>query len=186
MDRTAFDTVTRLFAGKASRRVVLTSLIGSGILLTDATPPHAKTRIRRRRKRSRGADGANGANGANSSGVPTGTPPSRCYPSTTCTPGSGALNTGCDFSHTTQFRELNARGAILSGANLSYADATAADFRGTTLTNACLVSATLRNAIIDGSTALNGAIFCRTVMPDGVINDRDCARGSECCPTAGA
>ncbi len=191
VDRTTFDTVTRRFARKASRRTALASLFGFGIVALQARSLDARTRTRRRRKRSRGADGANGANGANSTGSPTGTgtpsgnPPSRCYPGTSCTPGSGALNARCDFSRSSMLRGLNARGAVLSSANLSFADATAADFRGAALSNACLVGATLRDAAIDGSTVLNGAIFCRTVMPDGSINDRDCASGTECCPTAG-
>lgn len=184
MDRTIFDTATRRFASKASRRTALASLLGAGLVALESPALHARTRIRKRRKRSRGADGANGANGANNSS-PSGIPVNRCYPGTTCTPGGGAPNARCDFSRTTLFRGLIARGADLSGTNLSFADATGADFRGAALSNACLVGATLRNAIIDGSTTINGAIFCHTVMPDGTRNDRDCAHGTECCPTTG-
>jgi hypothetical protein len=49
-------------------------------------------------------------------------------------------------------------GAILSGANLTNTDLTGADLTGADLSGAILVA----------------TIFCRTVMPDGTVNNRDC------------
>jgi hypothetical protein len=108
-----------------------------------------------------------------------------CFPGTNCNfPGAGVVATGCDFSGSTTFRDLDARGAILSGANFTNADLSGADVRGALLDGACLVGADLHDARLDTSTLLDGAIFCRTVMPDGAINDTGCTHGTSCCPTA--
>jgi hypothetical protein len=39
------------------------------------------------------------------------------------------------------------------------------------------------DAKLGSSVNLGGAIFCRTLMPDGSIEDRDCGKGTACCPT---
>jgi sugar lactone lactonase YvrE len=109
-----------------------------------------------------------------------------CFPRGACQPGRGKTLAGCDFLQTTSFRDLDVRGAVLRGANFTRADLSGADFRGAVLSGACFVDADLRGARIDHSTMLGGAIFCRTVMPDGTINDRGCGRGTTCCPTCGA
>ena len=75
------------------------------------------------------------------------------------------------------------KGADLSGADLSEADLVFAnlsgayppgtDLRRANLYRADLFFADLRAADLTG-TNLNGAHLCRTTMPDGSINNRDC------------
>jgi len=70
-------------------------------------------------------------------------------------------------------READLREANLSGANLRLADLREADLSGANLTGADLARANLKGANLTGAD-LRGAKFCRTAMPDGSINDRDC------------
>jgi hypothetical protein len=58
-----------------------------------------------------------------------------------------------------------------------------ADFRGANLSGACLVGASLAEARLGASVNLHKAVFCRTIMPDGSVNDDDCDKGTPCCPT---
>ncbi|MGH3803103.1 MAG: pentapeptide repeat-containing protein, partial [Pseudonocardiaceae bacterium] len=106
----------------------------------------------------------------------------RCYPGAQCAPGQGKDNSGCDFSRGVAFFELNAQGSNLSQANFTDAQMAGANFQGADLGGACLVGANLLGAVIDASTNLRGAVYCRTLMPDGTFNDRDCGQGSRCCP----
>jgi uncharacterized protein YjbI with pentapeptide repeats len=62
----------------------------------------------------------------------------------------------------------NLRGAILSGANL-----TNADLRGANLARANLTKANLTKANLEGAD-LDSADFCKTAMPDGTLNNRNC------------
>ena len=107
-----------------------------------------------------------------------------CYPGTTCEPGRGATNAGCDFGGSSLFRNLNVRGAVLSSANFSGADLSSADLRGAVLRDACLVGADLTDARLDNSTVLGGAIFCQTIMPDTSVDNSGCGQPTACCPTS--
>jgi hypothetical protein len=51
------------------------------------------------------------------------------------------------------------------------------------LSGACFVDANLLDAKLGASVNLDKAIYCRTLMPDGTRNDRDCDKGTRCCPT---
>jgi hypothetical protein len=64
------------------------------------------------------------------------------------------------------------RSANLAGARLSSADFEGADVRGANFTDADLDRADIRNWRADG------AVFCRTTMPDGSLNSADCPPGS--------
>ena len=80
------------------------------------------------------------------------------------------------------FHQLQAQGSNLSGANFTGAQMAEANFQGADLGGACLVGANLLGAAIDNSTNLKDAIFCRTLMPDGSLNDSGCDQGTPCCP----
>ena len=67
-------------------------------------------------------------------------------------------------------------GPTCSGANLTKAN----------LSGACLVDATLSGATVTNNTNMYNAIFCRTTMPDGSINNSGCSSGTPCCPTCDA
>jgi hypothetical protein len=75
------------------------------------------------------------------------------------------------------------KGANLSGAVFRGAVLTKANFAGANLSKTCLVDANLTGATINGSTNLSGAVYCRTVMPDGLVNNNGCRKGTTCCPT---
>lgn len=64
-------------------------------------------------------------------------------------------------------------GADLWKANLTNANLTDANLKYANLTDANLTYANLTNANLAFPT-LNGAVFCRTVMPDGSINNSSC------------
>ena len=73
----------------------------------------------------------------------------------------------------------NLEGANLKGANLTGADLTktnleGADLAGTNLTNTDLTNATLEYARNFNTADTTGAIFCRTIMPDGTKNKSGC------------
>ncbi|MGH2614532.1 MAG: pentapeptide repeat-containing protein, partial [Thermomicrobiales bacterium] len=58
-------------------------------------------------------------------------------------------------------------GAILGGANFD---------------QACLFDADLTGAKVNNSTNTDSAFFCRTTLWDGTVSNRDCNRGTACCP----
>jgi uncharacterized protein YjbI with pentapeptide repeats len=62
--------------------------------------------------------------------------------------------------------------ATLTGADLSRANLTNADLREANLFEADLTGANLREV-----RNRNAAKFCKTTMPDGTLNDRDCTLG---------
>jgi hypothetical protein len=109
---------------------------------------------------------------------------STCFPRTTaCQVGRMKNGSGCDFAGSTAFApnkdlwkfngsNANFRGVNFNGANLSDAN----------LSSACLVEANLTGANLT-RTNLGHAIRCRTVMPNGEIDDSGCGSATSCCPT---
>jgi uncharacterized protein YjbI with pentapeptide repeats len=175
MDRARFDALTRVLAGRPSRRSLLASLFAVA-LVTDA-PDSLKANgvASRHRHRHRGTP----ARRAKVRGEQV---PARCYPGKPCVPGKGKNTAKCDFTGSTSFTGADLSSSNLSEANLTGVDATHTSFKSANLSGACLVDAVLRDANLKQATT-TGAIFCRTVMPDGSINNAGCARGSACCPT---
>ncbi|MFN8590946.1 MAG: pentapeptide repeat-containing protein [Thermomicrobiales bacterium] len=159
MDDAHFDSLARqVFTGlRGSRRAAIAALVGGALFRSDLGKGFARTKAK--------ADA------------------SVCYPGTRCAPGEGKNASGCDFSGSTGFYQGKFRGANLSNSNFTGAQLAGGDFRGANLSGACLVGANLQAAKLGSSVNLKGAIFCRTLMPDGAFNDRDCDRGTACCPT---
>ena len=168
MDRGLFDALTRLVASRQSRRAAIAALLGAML------PGHhpAATLARRRKRKQKGHDQEEPSPGAGP-----------CFPGTHCQPTRGGAHAGCDFGVSAALRGRNMRGAVLSGANFTLADLRGADFRGAVLDGACLLGANLAGAVIDETTVLGDAIFCRTIMPDGSLNNSGCEQGTACCPT---
>jgi hypothetical protein len=163
MDHNRFDSLARVvFADrKTSRRAALAAILGTVLLRFD--PSAARTKRRGRdRLRAQAAP--------------------RCYPGARCTPGKGKNASGCDFSGSTAFFAGDFRGANLSNSNFTGASLARGDFRGANLSGACLVGANLQGAKLGSSVNLGGAIFCRTLMPNGTFNDDDCDKATNCCP----
>jgi hypothetical protein len=168
MDREQFDTLARLVSTRQSRRAALTMVLGAALL------GHNPAVLAKRTRTGSVKAQANGKAKAKSK---------PCYPSTNCTPGKGKNTSGCDFSNSTAFFQGDFRGANLSNSNFTGAQMAQGDFRGANLSGACFVGANLLDATMGASVNLGNAIFCRTLMPDGSIEDRDCDKGTACCPT---
>ncbi len=105
---------------------------------------------------------------------------------------TGSDLTDADLSQTelsgAGFNNANLSGVNLSDANAAYADFTAADLRHADLSRANFYSADMREAVLShanldganftrahraGITAV-GAFVCKTTMPDGHVEHRDC------------
>jgi hypothetical protein len=182
MDRGQFDTLARIVSTRQSRRAMLATLLGVLVLQHDPDPLAAKVLgARRGQGRQEGRGKHQHQHHGKGKGHGQGQPP--CYPGTICLPGPGQDNSGCDFRGSTQFHQRDVRGADLSGANLTGAQLSEANLQGVDLGGACLVGANLLAATIDSSTNVKDAIFCHTLMPDGSVNDHDCGKGTDCCPT---
>src|SRR4029078_7359185 len=97
-----------------------------------------------------------------------------CFPNTTCTRGRGRNPSRCDFAFSTVFKNKDVRGSNLSQSNFYNADLTGADFRGANLSGGCFINANLTGAKLGSSVNIGGAVFCRTTMPDGTIDNSGC------------
>lgn len=89
--------------------------------------------------------------------------------------------TGADLTRT-KLIEANLIRATLTGADLTGADLSRANLTNANLTNADLREANLFEADLTGANLRevrnrNAAKFCKTTMPDGTVNDRDCTLG---------
>jgi len=73
----------------------------------------------------------------------------------------------------TNFEDANLRRADLSGANLHMANFSNAYLRETNLTGADLSEAVLLKANMKDAV-LTGTKFCKTIMPDGAVNNSGC------------
>lgn len=175
MDRTHFDAFAKLFSTQGSRRATLAAVFSAAVLGHDADTLFAARnkhgRKHRRRRKNRQSD------------IPFVPIVEVCFAGTNCVPGRGRTNSDCDFSNSTVFVDLDARGSVLDGANFTGANLAGADLRGAVLTGACFVDANLTGATIDNSTLLDEAIFCNVVTPDGSILNSGCGRQSGCCKT---
>lgn len=97
---------------------------------------------------------------------------------------SNAKLSGADLSSSilinTKLRHANLNGAILSGADFSDADLRGADLRGAILSNVKLYESILGEANLKGvkisNDDINNAFLCNTIMPDGNVSNRNCAK----------
>ena len=177
MDRERFDALTRLLATTGSRRKTL------GVLLAAAVAGGHAESLLAARKRKRRHGRPRGNKRVRSQQAPAG-----CFPGspTGCIPGPKANLSTCDFEDSNSLENVNCTSCNLSGANLQDADASGANFNKANLQKACLVDADLTGATINASTNLKDALFCRTTMPNGSINNSGCSKGTNCCPTCDA
>ena len=166
MDHEHFDSLARLVSTQQSRRNAVAALLGAMLLRheLDATLARNRRKVKAQAKTR-----------AKAKAKP-------CYPGTRCTPGKGRNTSGCDFSHSTHFKNKDVRGANLSNSNFFAADLESADFRGANLSGSCFVAASLLNAKLGSSVNLGNAIFCHTLMPDGSFNMSGCEHATACCP----
>jgi hypothetical protein len=160
MDHARFDTLARrVFTDlRQSRRTAVATLLGATLLRHELGPVFAKPKAK---AKAAAADA--------------------CFPSTNCTPGKGKNTSRCDFAFSTVFRNKDVRGSNLSNANFYNADLTGADFRGANLSGGCFINANLTGAKLGSSVNLKDAVFCRTTMPDGTIDNSGCDGDTPCC-----
>lgn len=215
MDRYDFDAIVRVFATHQSRRATVAALLGAALLgrTLESDAKHgkgkqqAKDRADHDRKSSRRTrrtpsyhdnDHGNGKNRGKPSHDQDGRRNQRgekgrisaaspvCFGGSPCQPGPGANLKGCDFGSSPVLRSRDLRRANLASANLRDADVSAADLRNANLGKACLVDAILRSVRTDSATNWSGALYCRTIMPDGSTNNSGCTLGTACCPVCDA
>ncbi|MFN8594060.1 MAG: pentapeptide repeat-containing protein [Thermomicrobiales bacterium] len=183
MDRGRFDALARLIRTTKSA-VELLGWFSSGSMSPAAaswTKPHSRRNeeIPERRAGRRGR--AHGRDKDSRKPATAEAVPASCFTGTNCSPAPGANLKKCDFGGQT-IENLNLSGSNLKGANLANADASGANFAKANLDGACLVEADLSGANLTGANT-SGAIFCRTIMPNGSINNSGCGTATSCCPT---
>ena len=108
--------------------------------------------------------------------APGATLPARTSPAVTSTAPRCARSTAAIRT----FDQADLQGAVLSDACLQGASFRGADLRGSTWGGACLIDADFTGAALGETTTFADAIVCGTILPDGTIDNRDCAR----CPAA--
>jgi hypothetical protein len=106
-----------------------------------------------------------------------------CWRVGTCIPKKGSNVSRCNLEGSTAFAGLDCTGCNVSRANLHDVDATGANFTRANLSGSCLVDADFSGATFANNTNLYNAIFCRTTMPGGGINNSGCNKATACCPT---
>ncbi len=205
MDCDRFDALARLLATSGSRRAALGALLGAGLLGHDsnalAKPGKGK---RKNRGKNRGRRKKRGRNGPG--GDPTPDPPveSACGTRHCDPPEPGSTRSGCEFNrfNGASFAGQDFNGSIFRRIDGRGTNVNDTDNHGSVFAEACLRSATFRGARLGGSTwsgaclvdadftgadlgrdadALNGALLCHTIMPDGSRNDRDCGVDTALC-----
>jgi hypothetical protein len=179
MDARHFDRFARSLAAAATRRGLLSGLLAG--ILTPLLPALAAKRGKQRGKHKPRARGKRQKRRS----------PRRvqaqaaCFSGAACIPGPGAYLAKCDFGGSNALENVNCTGCNLSEAGLKGADASGASFKKANLSKACLVDADLTGANLSNANLL-GAIFCRTTMPNGSINNSGCSKGASCCPICDA
>jgi hypothetical protein len=180
MDRLRFDTLTRLLATTGSRRSALGALLGAALLGT------APDLVAGRGKGGKGQAGRKGRGKGKDRKSRRKTQaeqvPADCFPNSRCTGRFGAQLARCDFGNSNTFENGRCIGCNLNQANFQDADASGVKFSAVNLGGACLVDADFSGGTFLGVNTL-GAIFCRTIMPNGMINNSGCNRPTPCCPT---
>lgn len=106
-----------------------------------------------------------------------------CWRAGACIVSKGSNVSQCDLAGYTAPNPLDCTRCNLSRANLREADLTGVNFTRANLSGACLVNADFTGATFTNATNLYGAIFCRTILPDGSTNNSGCGSGTACCPT---
>ncbi len=188
MDPHHFDGLTKALGQARTRRTALGGLL-AGLLLPLSTEAKRKTsrgKDAKQRKRKGHQPGKHQTRKQRrKSAERQAQAEAVCYSGTSCTAKPGANLTRCDFTGSAAMQGATCAGCNLSKTGFRNADLSGADLARTNLDKACLVGANLRGALLAGANS-SGAIYCGTIMPDGSVNDRDCAKGTACCPTCDA
>ena len=202
MDRWRFDAMIELLATPGSRRAGIGALLAVGSLggvpatLLASDTGKRKGRGKRRRKRGR-KDRAGGQHPE--------PPAAECFVAARqcAAPEPGSPRAECDFAERSfagedhngsifrriegsgaNFDDTDNRGSVFADARLRFATFRGARLAGSTWGGACLFAADFTGADLGhDADALDGAVLCATIMPDGARNDRDCGQSQTypCC-----
>ena len=170
-----FDTFTRLFSARQTRRAAVAGLLGAsvtGALLGGDADVEAKNKGKGK-SRSKGKE--------KKRKIKAQAVPANCFIQG-CTLTKSNLSK-CDFGGTSTLAGKNLTGFNLSDINLEDGNASGANFTGVNFAKSCLVDANLTGAIINGSTNFSQTKRCRTTMPNGSIDNTGCNKPTTCCPT---
>jgi hypothetical protein len=174
VDAERFDRLVESLSRSGDRRDALRTLTGAilgaaglGALAGDDAAGRNRGKSKRRgNRKERGSVRAQAAS---------------CCSTGNCTPGAGKNLAKCCYEGQ-NLAGKNFRGANLGNANFSGATLTNANFSSANLDRACFVDANLTGARLGGANT-GTAIFCRTTMPDGSVNNSGCNKGTACCQT---
>jgi hypothetical protein len=166
MDDHVFDRLTRMVSTSGSRRAAIGALLAATLLFS---LPDASAKRRNHRKEKNGK--------AKAQAEP-------CWRAGACILKKGANVSQCNLAGYTAPPSLNCTGCNISRANLSRANLSGVNFTRANLSGSCLVDANFTGAIFANNTNLYNALFCRTKMPDGSVNNSGCDSETACCSTA--
>jgi acyl carrier protein len=183
MERRSFDSLARLVARQQSRRSAVAAVFRAALLASIPFLSGDDGEAKRRR-------GGNGSHKKAKAGRRHSDRGDKqrvhaeavCYPTTRCSGRFGAFLAKCDFGGSHVFANGSCVGCTLNQANLRGAQAAGVTFTAVNLSGACLVDADFSGGSFLGVNTL-GAIFCRTRMPNGSLNNSGCSKGTSCCPT---
>lgn len=164
MDGSQFDRLTKVLT---TRRTTLGGLL-AGLTLP---PLEATARKKSKQRKDKGKDTQRVSAQEN------------CWRTGTCSPKKGSNVSQCDLSGSPTFATADCTGCNVSRANLRGVIASGVNFTKANLSGSCLVDADFTNATFAKNTNLANAIFCRTTMPDGSVNNSGCGSATACCPT---
>ena len=190
MDAERFDDLARFLS---SRRTALGGLL-AGLLLPLEAAARDKNKGKGKKDSQKGRSRGKGKGKDNQKGKGQGKDKKRsrtrasaqaegCWRTGACLPKKGANVSQCDLAGYSAPPNLNCTGCNISRANLRDATFRGANFTRANLSGACLVDADFSGATFTNTTNLANAIFCRTTMPDGTVNDSGCGSATACCPT---
>ena len=182
MDQQRFDDLARTLSRPPSRRRVLSVLATLSLapgLAAIVAPADAAGKGKGHRQRKRTTHDNARAKATDQVTAATET----CWRTGACLPGTGSNVSRCDLAGSTAFNGLNCTGCNLSRANLRGIDARNATFTKANLSGSCLVDADFTGATFAPTTNLANAVFCRTAMPNGSVNNSGCGNDTACCST---
>ncbi len=162
MDGRHFDALAKQIG---SRRTAIGAML-AGLLL----PLEASARGKSKKRKRKGKDKRR----ASAQLEP-------CWRAGACVVSKGSNVSQCDLAGYTAPDPLDCTRCNLSRANLRGADLTGVNFTRANLSGACLIDADFTGATFANNTNLYNAVFCRTTMPDGSVNNSGCTAGTACC-----
>jgi Pentapeptide repeats (8 copies)/RTX calcium-binding nonapeptide repeat (4 copies) len=179
MDTKKFDGLSKAIGTATSRRSLVVGVAGGGIAALLAATAHGDVAARRGQAEKKRRTQRHQTSQRVHAQAET------CWRAGACIPSTGSNVSRCDLAGSTAFKNLNCTRCNVSGANLRGVNLSGADLTRANLSGSCLVDANLTGATINPTnTNIYNAVLCRTIMPNGDINNSGCGSGTACCPTS--